>query len=110
MEGKSNNEPYQYEIKLTPHSTPMKAGTPYYWITRAPYPIESIESVMLFWKQKSWQWSNPLGINKLHVQSVVVEPLSVTGAVRASLTKRFCSNQDPVIMESETKYKFFVAC
>ena len=110
LEGKVNNEPYQFEIKLTPHSTPIKAGNNYSWYVTAPYQIENIESVLLWWKQKSWQWSNPFGINELHVQQVIFEPAYLTGSVRSKQTKRFCSTQDPVVLESETKYKFFVEC
>lgn len=90
----------------------MRPGNSYSYYVSAPYSADKIESAMLSWKAKSWAWNNPGGVlgSKLHVQKVVFEPAYVTGSVRSSSTKRFCSTQDPVIMESETKYKFFVPC
>lgn len=112
LEGKNNQEPFQHEIKLTPHSTPLRPGNSYSYYVSAPYPVEKIESALLYWKPKSWNWKNPGGVlgNELHVQKVVLEPAYVTGTIRTSATKGLCSTQDPVQMEAETKYKFFVAC
>ena len=66
----------------------------------------------LHWKPKSWAWNNPGGFlgSKLHVQKVILEPGYVTGVLRSSSTKKFCSNQDPVVMEAEHKFRFFVPC
>ena len=110
LEGRSNNEPFSYEIKLTPHSTPLNTGESFSYYVTAPYPIEAVESVALWWRQKSWQASNLFGINQLHVRQVILEPAYVTGTARSSLTRGFCSNQDPMILESDVKYKFFVNC
>lgn len=112
LEGKNNGEPFQHEIKLTPHSTPIRPGNSYQFLYKAPYPIEKIESALVYWKAKTWAWSNPGGFlnDKLHVRQVIFEPTYVTGTLRASATKKFCSTQDPVVMESEVKYKFFVSC
>lgn len=112
LEGKNNGEPFQHEIKLTPHSTPLRPGNNYSYYVNAPYPVEKIDSALLSWKTKSWNWQNPGGVlgSKLHVQKVIFEPAYVTGTVRSSTTKKFCFTQDPAEMESETKYKFFVPC
>lgn len=112
LEGKNNGEPFQHEIKLTPHSTPLRPGNSYSYYVNAPYPVEKIESALVYWKTKSWNWQNPGGVlgSKLHVQKVIFEPAYVTGNVRTSTTKKLCFTQDPAEMESETKYKFFVPC
>lgn len=112
MEGKNNGEPFQHEIKLTPHSTPLRPGNTYSYYVPAPYPVEKIESALVYWKNKSWNWKNLGGLlgNSLHVRQIILEPAYVTGTIRTSATKRLCSTQDPVVMESETKYKFFVQC
>jgi len=108
LEGKNNGEPFQHEIQLTPHSTPLRPGNSYSYYIAAPYQVEKIESVLLSWKKKSY--TNLFGSDKIHVQKVVFEPAYVTGTVRTSATKKFCSTQDPVELMTLVKYKFFVPC
>ena len=111
LEGKNaNKEPFDYEIKLTPHTTPLRTGNTYSFYVAAPYPIEMVESVSLWWRQKSWEVTNLFGINRLHVKEIILEPGYVTGSTRAALTHKYCSTTDPVVLESDIKYKFFVPC
>ena len=99
---------FQHEIKLTPHSTPLRPGNSYSFYVNAPYPVERLESVLLQWKKKSY--SNLLGSSALHVKAVILEPAYVTGTVRTSSTKKFCADSDPVEMTTEVRYKFWISC
>lgn len=107
---KTSGIPINYEVQLTPHSTPLKAGNAYSYYVNAPFQIEAITGVTLYWKQKSWQWSNALGINELHVNSVILEPGYLSGSARSALTKMFCAAQEPVAMEHLTHYQFDLPC